>query len=55
MVIEMYWHGFPCWVLTEPVYKPGVKRNCLIELNGGVVKGKRLVVSRRSLRKRGVS
>lgn len=48
---EMYWHRFPCNVLIEPIYKPKVKRNCLIELNGGCVKGMKIIVPRRALRR----
>ena len=42
------WHGKPCRVLVEPVYKPKVVRNCLIELETG----ERIVVPRRAIRKR---
>lgn len=52
MMKEYFWHGFPCHVLIEPTYKPGTIRNCLIELNAGVVKGKKMVVPRRALRLR---
>lgn len=48
----LYWHNFPCVVLVEPIYKPGVKRNCLIELTGGAVKGKKIVMPRRALRRK---
>ncbi len=44
---EMLWHGERCVVLVEPVYRKGVIRNALIELEDGT----KLVVSRRSLRK----
>jgi len=40
------WHGKPCRVIVEPVYKRKVKRNCLIELETG----ERLIVPRRAIR-----
>jgi len=43
----MLWHSKRCKVLVEPIYKPKVKRNCLIELEDG----ERLVVPRRALRR----
>jgi len=41
------WHGKPCRVLVKPVFKQGVKRNALIELE----LGKRLIVPWRAIRK----
>lgn len=43
---QYLWHHKPCQVLVEPVYKPKVKRNCLIELKTE----ERIVVPRRALR-----
>ena len=46
IALEMKWHGKKCKVLVRPIYRKGVKRNALIEVDGVTI-----VVPIRALRR----
>lgn len=46
--MDYEWHGQPCRLLVKPVFRKGIKRNALIELESG----EKVVIPWRAIRKR---